>query len=161
MEKAGASLAVIIDNKSNEDVKNVIMSDDGTGTGIRIPAMLISRKDGDKLVEFLKNQESLSRKASLSAEFVMENPENKVTWSLWYTSQSDKSLDFLRNFKENNDKYLKGDATFIPHIVTWSCTSCDSEFKQNECVSNGKYCAMNHQQSEYIKGKDIIMEDLR
>jgi extracellular elastinolytic metalloproteinase len=45
IEKAGGSLAVIIDN-TNEDVKNVIMSDDGTGTGIRIPAMLIGKKEG-------------------------------------------------------------------------------------------------------------------
>jgi hypothetical protein len=29
------------------------MSDDGTGTGIRIPAMLISRKDGNILKKFL------------------------------------------------------------------------------------------------------------
>lgn len=72
MEKAGASLAVIIDNKDHEDVRNVIMSDDGTGTGIRIPSMLIGKKDGDRLVQFLKNSkynESITKKASLSAEF--------------------------------------------------------------------------------------------
>lgn len=45
IQKAGGSLAVIIDDL-NEDVDNVIMSDDGTGTGIRIPAMIIGRKDG-------------------------------------------------------------------------------------------------------------------
>jgi hypothetical protein len=36
---------VIIDD-SNEEISKVIMSDDGTGTGIRIPAMLIGKKDG-------------------------------------------------------------------------------------------------------------------
>lgn len=45
VEKAGGSLAVIIDD-SNADVKDLIMSDDGTGTGIRIPSMMISKKDG-------------------------------------------------------------------------------------------------------------------
>jgi hypothetical protein len=30
------------------------MSDDGTGAGIRIPSVLISKKDGDKLVDFIK-----------------------------------------------------------------------------------------------------------
>jgi hypothetical protein len=30
------------------------MSDDGTGAGITIPAMLISRKDGELLKKFLK-----------------------------------------------------------------------------------------------------------
>jgi hypothetical protein len=30
------------------------MSDDGTGGGIRIPSMLISKEDGKKLIDFLK-----------------------------------------------------------------------------------------------------------
>lgn len=99
MEKAGASLAVIIDDNNKEDIKNVIMSDDGTGTGIRIPSMIISKKDGDKLIRFMRVNEELGKKAALTAEFVMENPDNTVEWSLWYTSISDKALDFIRNFK--------------------------------------------------------------
>ena len=35
-------MGIVVDN-SNEDIKNVIMSDDGTGAGIRIPSMLISK----------------------------------------------------------------------------------------------------------------------
>ena len=46
IEKAGGSLAVIIDDHEYDDVTKVIMSDDGTGTGIRIPAMLISKHAG-------------------------------------------------------------------------------------------------------------------
>jgi hypothetical protein len=42
IEKAGGSLAVIIDD-TNMNVKDIIMSDDGTGAGIRIPSMLISK----------------------------------------------------------------------------------------------------------------------
>jgi hypothetical protein len=52
IERAGGSLAVIIDD-SFEDVNKVIMSDDGTGTGIRIPAMLIGKKEGQILKDFL------------------------------------------------------------------------------------------------------------
>ena len=44
-ERAGASLVVVIDNKV-ENVTNVIMGDDGTGVGIRIPSMLIGKTDG-------------------------------------------------------------------------------------------------------------------
>lgn len=55
IERAGGSLAVIIDNNQREDVSNVIMSDDGTGTGLRIPAMLISYREGQILKDFLKN----------------------------------------------------------------------------------------------------------
>lgn len=53
MENIGVAVAIIIDD-SEEDVDNIIMSDDGTGGGIRIPAMLIGKTDGKKLIDFLK-----------------------------------------------------------------------------------------------------------
>lgn len=129
MEKAGASLAVIIDDNDREDIKNVIMSDDGTGTGIRIPSMIIGSRDGKALIDFLQKNEELAKKASLTAEFVMENPDNRVEWSLWYTSISDKALDFIRNFKTYHKKFHPDDTQFEPRIVTWSCPNCDSEIK--------------------------------
>ena len=52
-ERAGASLLVVVDSRA-ENVTNVIMGDDGTGTGIRIPSMLIGKSDGEKLIEFAK-----------------------------------------------------------------------------------------------------------
>ena len=73
IEKAGGSLAVIIDDTSNEDVSKVIMSDDGTGTGIRIPAMLIGKKEGQILKEFLMKGGSEGEPAALAAEFIMKN----------------------------------------------------------------------------------------
>jgi len=155
---------VIIDD-TNEDVTKVIMSDDGTGTGIRIPAMLIGRKEGQILKDFLTKQSpAIAAKASLSAEFVFKNQDNKVRWELWYTSTNDKALDFVRNFRETNKKLMNsvstGDVVFSPHIVTWACTSCDADFKKKECLSNGRYCAMNHK-STYVQGVDILVEDLR
>lgn len=50
-ERAGASLLVVVDTRA-ENVTNVIMGDDGTGTGIRIPSMLIGKSDGERLIEF-------------------------------------------------------------------------------------------------------------
>jgi len=56
VEDAGAALAIIIDNKS-ENVEMVNMVDDGAGAGIRIPSMIISRKDGDTLVEYIRSEQ--------------------------------------------------------------------------------------------------------
>lgn len=52
VERAGGKLAIVIDN-TDEDIKNVVMVDDGNGNGIRIPSMLISRKDGNILKKTL------------------------------------------------------------------------------------------------------------
>jgi len=53
MENIGVAVAIIIDD-SIENIETIIMSDDGTGGGIRIPSMLISREDGKKLIDYLK-----------------------------------------------------------------------------------------------------------
>ena len=42
MEDAGVAVAIVVDN-SDEDINQIVMSDDGSGSGIRIPAMLISK----------------------------------------------------------------------------------------------------------------------
>ena len=49
MENLGVAVGIVIDDHS-ENVDSVLMSDDGTGGGIRIPSMLIGSVDGDKLV---------------------------------------------------------------------------------------------------------------
>jgi hypothetical protein len=53
IEKAGGSLAVIINDEKKGDITDIVMSDDGTGTGINIPSMIISYEDGKKLKDFL------------------------------------------------------------------------------------------------------------
>ena len=45
IEWAGGKAGIVVDDKM-EDVQYVIMSDDGTGSGIRIPSMLIGKSDG-------------------------------------------------------------------------------------------------------------------
>jgi hypothetical protein len=52
MESIGVAVAIIIDD-TDEDIENVIMSDDGTGGGIRIPSMIIGKTDGKKLIDYL------------------------------------------------------------------------------------------------------------
>lgn len=52
IEHAGGRLAIIIDAK-DEDIENVIMVDDGNGNGIRIPSMMIGKRDGGYIKDFL------------------------------------------------------------------------------------------------------------
>ena len=53
MEDAGAAVGIVIDN-SDENIEEIVMSDDGTGAGIRMPSMLISKNDCKKLIDFLQ-----------------------------------------------------------------------------------------------------------
>lgn len=65
-ERAGASLVIVVDDRS-ENITNVIMGDDGTGSGIRIPSMLIGKESGELLEMYMK----VSDGATLSAEFLL------------------------------------------------------------------------------------------
>ena len=48
MESIGVAVGIVIDTMAGSG----IMSDDGTGGGIRIPSMLISKQDGDRLLKW-------------------------------------------------------------------------------------------------------------
>ena len=98
MEDAGAAVGIVVDN-SDESVDNVVMSDDGSGAGIRIPSMLISKKDGMKLIDFLQtaSKEQIDQ-IQLMAVFDMTRPDNRVEYDLWFSSSNDKALDFIQDF---------------------------------------------------------------
>ena len=82
-ERAGASLLVVVDSKV-ENITNVIMGDDGTGTGIRIPSMLIGKTDGEMLIEFAKKETG----ATLSAEFAVKEKGKWADIEIWYSSNN-------------------------------------------------------------------------
>jgi len=122
-ERAGASLVVVVDNRY-EDVSNVIMGDDGTGAGIRIPSMLIGKDSG----AILKDYMNVTTGAILSAEFILKDFGDKAEVELWYSSNNNQALDFIKEF----DKYvhrLQDHINFTPRFVTWTCPNCTNEFK--------------------------------
>jgi len=53
MENIGVSVGIVIDDHA-EFIDNMLMSDDGTGGGIRIPSMLIGKSDGSLLIDWLR-----------------------------------------------------------------------------------------------------------
>ena len=99
MENFGISTAIIVDNRP-EMVDEILMSDDGTGGGIRIPSMLIGENDGKKLIEWYKKASDDERKSLvLMCEFVMPEHQN-VNVDFWFTSSSDRAIDFLEDFRK-------------------------------------------------------------
>ena len=123
MENAGVAVSIIIDNR-NELVDEILMSDDGTGGGIRIPSMLIGKKDGDKLVSWYERAtEEEKEQIVIMCEFIM--PENDIVkYDFWFTSSSDRALNFLEDFSSMNKK-LGNLVQFTPRYVFWECMNCD------------------------------------
>lgn len=114
-ERGGAGLVVVVDN-NEEDIENVIMGDDGTGIGIRIPSMLIGKNDGKILKEFA----SKNKNGTLSAEFSVKTVEGNPDIEFWYSSNNVLALDFLKEFDVYAHK-LEGYINFSPRFVTYAC----------------------------------------
>jgi hypothetical protein len=155
----GAAVAIVVDNTA-EDIDSIVMSDDGTGAGIRIPSMLISKRDGLKLIDFMKTAtvEELNT-ISINAKFDMSRPDNRVEYDVWYSSSNDVALDFFHDFMKIDKKF--GDQVLMtPRLVFWECINCETEFIQKNCYAGGKYCATDSGSSR-LSGQEIILEDLR
>ena len=86
--------------------------------------------------------------------------DNTVKVDLWYTSSDDRSLDFIRNIAEYLEPIID-QVIFEPKFVSWSCPNCDSDYKRINCMSEGKYCAMQHAEKLELAGQEILLEDLR
>ncbi len=159
MENIGVSVGIII-NDNDDEIENVLMSDDGTGGGIRIPSMLITRTEGRKLLDYIKRaSEKELDSIAILAEFVMFKPDNRVEYDIWFTSSNDRALDFLSDFASTDSEF--GDRVLMtPHYVFWKCTFCEKAYLDNDCYGGGKYCAVEPSNSMQ-KGREIIDEDLR
>ena len=98
MEDLGAAVAIVVDNRF-EDIKSVIMTDDGSGQGIRIPSLLIGKKDGQILIDFLNTAtDDEMDQLVIMANFDMYRPDNRVEYDIWYSASDQKMLDFIEDF---------------------------------------------------------------
>ena len=159
MEEAGAAVGIVIDS-SLEDIETIVMSDDGTGAGIRMPSMLISRQDGQVILDFLQtaSEEDLNQLV-IMASFEMSRPDNRVEYDLWYSSSDQKMLDFIEDF-EPLDKRFDSRVLMTPHFQFWQCDSCDKSFTDIHCFAGGKYCGHDSRNTK-LSGREIMLEDLR
>jgi len=164
-------MAVIIDNKPGEIVEQVIMVDDGTGSGIKIPSMLISKKDGRKILdqfeEWKEAEEDLDEDerghkacVQLIGSFDLPHPDNRVEYDLWYSSEDEQAMDFLADFEEYHYRY-KEHVYFTPRIFSFECKGWEEETLEKDCFSKGKYCAHSARARGALSGRDILTENLR
>lgn len=121
VEHAGGRLALIMDDKIGENPEDVIMVDDGSGNGIMIPSILISRVHGQYILDEMKDDNGThnGKFVQLYASFDISHPDNRVEWDFWFSSANEKALNFLKDYYELNEKL--GDKTlFTPHYAFFS-----------------------------------------
>lgn len=158
MEMLGAALGIVVDTIAERET--IVMSDDGTGAGIRIPSMIISKNDGTKLIDFLATaSEKDLEQVAIIATFDISRPDNRVEYDVWFSQADEKALDFIVDFARV-DKMFGERVLMTPRHGVWNCQECEADFKKKHCFADGKYCAFNANHPK-IGGINIIREDLR
>ena len=166
MENIGVAVGIIVNNQEKQKDGRPVMFDDGTGGGIRIPSMMVSKADGMILFNWLKNASKADYQSIVvMAEFVAnQNNDNKVDAEFWYSSTSSRALDFIEDWEQfhkvlNEDPQLLNRVEFDPRFIFWKCDDCEREYEEKECFAGGKYCAIDN--DPVMAGRDVILEDLR
>eukprot|EP00633_Aureoumbra_lagunensis_P000523 CAMPEP_0197292662 /NCGR_PEP_ID=MMETSP0890-20130614/24527_1 /TAXON_ID=44058 ORGANISM="Aureoumbra lagunensis, Strain CCMP1510" /NCGR_SAMPLE_ID=MMETSP0890 /ASSEMBLY_ACC=CAM_ASM_000533 /LENGTH=393 /DNA_ID=CAMNT_0042766767 /DNA_START=422 /DNA_END=1603 /DNA_ORIENTATION=- len=148
------------------------MADDGSGSDITIPAILMWKSDADEIKLYLKcgnespcpeNPPRLYIQAQL--EYALPAPDDRVEWSLWTTSIDAPSEQFLIDFT-STALALGQSQFFTPHYYTYNGTDygCRSSNRCGSlCTNNGRYCAPDPDgsYSSGIDGADVVRENLR
>ncbi|DBB12286.1 TPA: hypothetical protein ACH3X3_006385 [Trebouxia sp. C0006] len=137
---------------------------------ISIPTALLTQAAGQKLADTLKNGDSVV--VELDFKESMAHPDDRVEWEFWTSSNDacgsscDRQTRFKLDFAETAiDLEKRGYTQFKPHFMVQKCLdSSNSQTCRDNCVNNGRYCAMDSipqgLQSSY-NGRQVVEENKR
>ncbi len=168
IESKGGHVAIVVDS-TDEDVTNIVMAEDGHGSLVTIPSLLISKKDGNILKKFMK--ENKDKPINLEIDFEIEKGSNSEL-NLYMSSNQEEVYTIMKSFKEyfyllNSEEGI----TLTPHYITnkdplYSLDSLTKKEKEDifkECYGEGKYCVtgfINNSVSIDVNSSLIIEENL-
>ena len=165
IEEAGGHLAIIIGEESDTNIENRFLADEVANSDVSIPAILISRTNGQKLIDYYetyKNNKTAIKNIRLELKFDdIEKKVNIVKYDVWYTPDQEKIYSFFKNFKKYHAAL--GDKVVLSiHSFTYPHFNYDvsSYLAQEHCLSSGAYCYWPT--NSYIEdGAKVLMESIR
>ena len=146
VEKAGANIALIGDNKE-EDSEVFIMSDDGSGHSINIPSFLLDKRTSDAFEQSYQKGEHII----IQVKIETAQSANGATVDLWYSTPFDLSVRQLKDLRKTIP--LFGDHIKLDLKVKTTSNVLEAlGQKEKDCISNGLYCPI----SPLTKNEELI-----
>mmetsp|Transcript_29560 Transcript_29560/g.35151 ORF Transcript_29560/g.35151 Transcript_29560/m.35151 type:complete len:511 (-) Transcript_29560:225-1757(-) len=141
-----------------------LMADDGSGTDITVPTMLMFKQDADPIKAALDKGAPVRMEMSWS----VPNPDDHVEYDLWSTVTDSKSNTFQKMWMDAQLK-LGGSAAFTPHYYIYDgvkarCRDGNGvNLCYTLCTNEGRYCAIDPDNDlDYgISGANVVEETLR
>jgi hypothetical protein len=156
VQNAGGAIALIINNVE-KDVNKILMIDDGSGSDLTIPAVLINKRDGEKIKEEMKKGNSA---VYIRIEFDMKKTDI-VTYQIFFSSTTKRIYKLLRDFYPYH-KVMKEKLNFIPHYISHHAPfGFEAKNISRDCISDGKFCVKPKPELGISQGKEILYEDMR
>ncbi len=156
-------MAIIVNDK-DEKVEEMFLADDGHEGDISIPAILISKQDGDKIINYYlmhKDNKNDINKIRFEIKFDIENKNNIVNYDIWYTPDLENVYSFFKDF-EKYQKELGDYAHLEVHFVTYPHFLYDpnSNTPKDDCLGSGLYC-IRPGKLGIVDGSIIVMESIK
>jgi hypothetical protein len=144
VQNIGGAIALIVNNQ--EDEKEIFgLNDDGTGSDIKIPGILITKKDGEILKKFFnenKDNKDLLSQIVLSIDNSISFLADKVEMKLDFLPNDRKVYNLLNKLSMNKDLIGHDNIKIVPNYITkngFKYNAKEEKVYQN-CFCNGRYC---------------------
>jgi len=171
VQNIGGQVALIVNNKDENDFDTIFaLNDDGTGNDIRIPGILISKQDGEKLKRFFsENQDNKGAldQIVLNIDNTFQSLSEKVDLKIDFSSGDKKVYQLLQKLMRNKDIVQQegGKINITPNYITRSAFA----YKKDEakvhanCMCNGRYCSTSTAPDGFLKttSEDVLVENIR
>lgn len=163
IEEAGGHVAIIVNDK-DEKVEEMFLADDGHEGDISIPAILISRSDGEKIINYYllhKDNQKEINKIKLEIKFDIQNKNNTVNYDIWYTPDTESVYSFLKEFQSYQES-LGNNAKLGIHMITYPHFAYDpnSNTPKDDCLGSGLYC-IRPGKLGIVDGSIIVTESIK
>lgn len=138
-----------------------LMADDGSGSDITIPTMLMFKQDSDRIKAELEKKKPVR----MTMAWSVPNPDDHVEYDLWSTVTDEKAIDFQVMWLDAQQRLGKK-ATFSPHYYIYDgikafCRDDEgNNYCEDICTNGGRYCS-NNDWSNGVTGTDEVEESLR
>lgn len=99
----------------------------------------------------------------LKSELEIENDRDELSLGLFVSSSVDLEAQTMQTFAKlaNSPMLAEREKSKIDiHIHTFSCPVCPDFIKEDDCVSNGTYCAYFPKRNDYFL-EQMDMEDVQ
>jgi len=164
-EDKDAGAVIVVDSKNStltrEDIEHIIMADDGWGTKIKIPSILLTHADGQRLIDAVVHAQEAGNKdeQAVFAELEWNIPQKDVVAvDFWTDAANEQGTRFLVDYSKDAET-LKGHLRFSPHYHIFSLPVDYNDLCKDR--NTAKFCADDPDGPGDITGHDVVLEDLR